>query len=430
MKKSAMLALAAISAALLAGAAMTATAKDSGIQNEPVSPALSILSRDLSIVRSGLCGSDVRFCAADFADAIGVDSIGKAVITSLPEASSGRLMLGSLEVMKNQTISAENLSALRFVPSDKAERDCCFTVRTGKEQEYDLKCTVRITSELNRAPSGGNDKISLKTYKNIAITGKMTATDPENDQLTYEIVSGAEKGLLVMTDKTGGYVYTPMKNYTGRDSFSYRATDAYGNCSEIITVGITVSRSANGTVFDDMIGAPAHFAAITVSDKGIMTGAEMNGCLLFDPEGKLTRAEFLAMAMKTAGCDTFGIGQGTVSVFADDSDIPAEYRQYVICAYNSGLLTPDASDAAGKPIFDPRADITVADALVMLNGILKSEMTAVRPALAVPDSLDSETAAAVSALYAAGIIDSAKDLSSELTRADAARMLCRILSLL
>lgn len=72
-----------------------------------VSPALSILSRGLGTVKSGLCGSDVRFCDADFSDVLGVDSIGKAVITSLPDASAGKLMLGSLEVMKNQTVSAE-----------------------------------------------------------------------------------------------------------------------------------------------------------------------------------------------------------------------------------------------------------------------------------------------------------------------------------
>lgn len=425
MKKSGMIVLAALTVSLTAAVMGVVTAAESGIEQAPVSPALSILARGLGTVKSGLCGNDVRFCAADFADALGVDSIGKAVITSLPEASAGKLMLGSLEVMKNQTVSAENLSALRFVPSDKAEKDCSFTVRTGKDYEYDLKCTVRMTKDINRAPVSEGKQPSAATYKNIAITGKMTAADPEGDELTYEIVSGTEKGLLVLNDRSGGYTYTPMKNYTGKDSFSYRATDAYGNRSEIITVGITVSRSDNGTVFEDMIGNPAHYAAITLSDAGIMTGGEVNGSLLFDPQGKVSRAQFLALAMKTAGCDVSGIGQGTVSVFADDSDIPAEYRPYVITAYNEGMITVSAGN--GKENFDPRGNITVSDALVMLDGILKTEKLAVKPVFAGSESLKGEIADVVSGLYAAGIIDSAENLSAELTRADAAMLLCRAL---
>ena len=423
MKKSGMIVLAALTVSLTGAAMGVVTAAENGVERQPVSPALSILARDLGTVKSGLCGNDVRFCVEDFADALGVDSIGKAVITSLPEASAGKLMLGSLEVMKNQTVSAENLSALRFVPSDKAEKDCSFTVRTGKDYEYDLKCTVRITKDINRAPAAGS--VTVATYKNIAITGKMTAADPEGDELTYEIVSGTEKGLLVLNDRNGGYTYTPMKNYTGKDSFSYRATDAYGNRSEIITVGITVSRSDHGTVFEDMIGNPAHYAAITLSDAGIMTGGEVNGSTLFDPQGKVSRAEFLALAMKTAGCDVSGIGQGTVSVFADDSDIPAEYRPYVIAAYNEGMIT--AADGNGKDNFDPRGNISVSDALIMLDGILKTEKPAVKPVFAGSESLKGEIADVVSGLYAAGIIDSAENLSAELTRADAAMLLCRAL---
>ena len=423
MKKSGMIVLAALSVSLTAFAAGLVAAAESGIEQAPVSPALSILSRGLGTVKSGLCGSDVRFCAADFSDVLGVDSIGKTVITSLPDASAGKLMLGSREVMKNQTVSAENLSALRFVPSDKSEKDCFFTVRTGKDREYDLKCTVRITKDINRAPAAGSTAVA--TYKNIAVSGKMTAADPEGDALTYEVVSGTGKGLLVLNDRNGGYTYPPMKNYTGRDSFSYRATDAYGNRSETVTVGITVSRSDKGTVFDDMIGNPAHCAAITVSDAGIMTGIGLNGSTLFDPQGKVSRAQFLALAMKTAGCDVSGIGQGTVSVFADDGDIPAEYRPYVIAAYNEGMIS--VPDGNGKDNFDPRGNITVSDALVMLDGILKTEKPAVKPVFAGSDSLKGELADVVSGLYAAGIIDSAENLSSELTRADAAVLLCRAL---
>lgn len=63
----------------------------------------------------------------------------------------------------------------------------------------------------------------------------------------------------------------------------------------------------------------------------------------------------------------------------------------------------------------------------MLDGILKTEKPAVKPVFAGSDSLKGELADVVSGLYAAGIIDSAENLSSELTRADAAVLLCRAL---
>ena len=425
MKKTGLIVLTLLSAACIAGAAGAAVSAESGIEVSPVSPALSILARGLGTVKNGLCGNDVRFCADDFAEAIGVDSVGRAVITSLPDASAGKLMLGSLEVMKNQTVSAENLSALRFVPSDNAERDSNFTVRTGKTQEYELKCTVRMTKSLNRAPTEPKERITAVTYKNIAISGRMTADDPEGDSLSYEIVSGTEKGLLVLTDKNGGFVYIPMKNYTGKDSFSYRVTDEYGNRSGTVTVGITVGRSKHGTVFSDMIGDPAHYSAITVCDSEIMTGSEVNGSIVFDPAGKVSRAEFLTMAMKTAGCDVSGIGQGTVSVFSDDGDIPAEYRPYVIAAYNGGMLTGVGND--GNAMFDPRGNITVGDAMIMLCGILKPGKAVTGQLPAGAETLEGEAAAAVSGLYAMGVIDSADGITGELTRADAAELLCRVI---
>lgn len=105
------------------------------------------------------------------------------------------------------------------------------------------------------------------TYKNIAVFGNMIADDPEDDILKYEIVSYPKKGILSVTDKyTGEFIYTPTKNYTGKDSFTYTVTDAYGNRSDVIRMDIKISRSEHGTVFDDLIGQNCHNSAIMLSD--------------------------------------------------------------------------------------------------------------------------------------------------------------------
>ena len=73
-----------------------------------VSPALAILSQDLSMVKSGIGRAEITFTLEDFEEALGVSGLNTVVIRTLPAASDGKLMLGSLEVMKNQTISRSN----------------------------------------------------------------------------------------------------------------------------------------------------------------------------------------------------------------------------------------------------------------------------------------------------------------------------------
>ncbi|MBE6637162.1 MAG: hypothetical protein E7618_05105, partial [Ruminococcaceae bacterium] len=212
----------------------------------PVSPALAILANDLSLTKTGLCGRDITFTAGDFEEALGVDGLSEIVIRSLPSAVAGKLMLGSLEVMKNQTLSRDQLSALRFVPNDGVSTSA-FVVTAGDHATYAVTCHLRVIETLNFTPTAvgiEENRFSLHTYRNIAIYGSLPIEDPEGDSLTFEIVSYPKKGLLFMTNKQSGeYVYTPMKNFSGTDSFSYTVTDEYGNRSSAIPMTISVGRS-------------------------------------------------------------------------------------------------------------------------------------------------------------------------------------------
>ena len=68
----------------------------------------------------------------------------------------------------------------------------------------------------------------------------LTATDPNNDPLTYSIVAQPQHGTLSPSTPGGpARTYTPTSNYVGTDSFTFKANDGTTD-SNIATVSITV----------------------------------------------------------------------------------------------------------------------------------------------------------------------------------------------
>ncbi len=431
MKKGTKIGLATLAALLMAtaaGGAVWAAGKAA-----PVSPALAILSQDLGMAKSGVGREDITFTAADFEDALGVSRVDGIVIRSLPSASAGKLMLGSLEVMKNQTVSRSNLSYLRFVPTGEG-RKAEFVFAASGEGEYAVTCTLYTLSKENYAPTSAGveeDRFTLRTFKNIAVYGTLPVRDPEGDRLTFEIVSYPKKGLLALTDRDDGqFVYTPVKNYSGKDSFTYTVTDAYGNRSEEIDITVRVSASEHGTVFDDMIGHWAHYSAIRLSDEGIMEGRTEGEALVFEPEREVSRAEFLTMVMKTTGVEV-DEDAAVATVFHDDDEIPSEYRAYVAAAYEKGYIR--GFEENGLPVFDPNGSVTRAEACVMIGNILDPKVPILKPVFADASEIPAWAEDSMYALTAMGIIQGTGNgyvsPHEEIDRAQVAEMLSAVLDL-
>ncbi len=57
-----------------------------------------------------------------------------------------------------------------------------------------------------------------------------------------------------------------------------------------------------------MEGHPAHKAAIRLAEEGVYVGRYLNGNYFFDPDQRVTRAQFLTMAMSVTGLETAGGG--------------------------------------------------------------------------------------------------------------------------
>src|SRR5262249_49621285 len=101
---------------------------------------------------------------------------------------------------------------------------------------------VQVTvTPVNDAPTAVND--SYERYEDYPLTayglGVLgTDTDPEYNPLTAQLVSGPSHGSVVL-NPNGSFTYTPVLNYNGPDSFTYRASDGK-LLSNVATVSLSI----------------------------------------------------------------------------------------------------------------------------------------------------------------------------------------------
>ena len=270
----------------------------------------------------------------------------------------------------------------------------------------------------NTAPIAEN--LEYETFRGVALTGRFKALDPDGDLLTFEITSAPKKGSVAPGDNAS-FVYTPTEKSRGKDTFSYVAVDENGGVSSAATITINLRKQTTKTTYADMDGSPAHYAAITLAERGVFTGEQLGGEYFFKPEDTVTRSEFLAMCLKTAGNEP--ISGITRTGFSDDADIPLWVKPYVSAGLMGGIVGGYKTDN-GQHVFNPNAPITFSEAAVILNKTLGiSDVTGV--ATVDTEYVPAWAVTAASNLSACNILPAGLSANAEntLTRADAAELL-------
>ncbi|MEI6211067.1 MAG: Ig-like domain-containing protein [bacterium] len=130
--------------------------------------------------------------------------------------------------------------------------------------------TISVTAQPNRAPVANAQSVTTAEDTAKAIT--LAATDADNDALTYVIVANPAHGTLSGTGASR--TYTPDANYSGADSFTFRASDPSGASGQA-AVSITVTAvndaptvTASGTPTSGTAPLAVNFTA---------TGADVDG---------------------------------------------------------------------------------------------------------------------------------------------------------
>ena len=370
--------------------------------------------------KNGVAGNTVTFSASDFAEALGTHSLSSIKITSLPEAGKGVLTFGGAPVSAGDVIEAEELSLLCFTPAEHGEGASFGFLPVGSAYEESFTCVISMEAEnLNLAPTTKHGEIA--DMAGITVFSTLCGEDGEGERLRFSIVTGASHGTVEITDEhTGVYRYTPDEGYSGRDSFTFCAVDECGNVSNVSKITVNIARNDGGIVYSDMEGSALNLAAAVLYEKDIMLGETGGKAKLFNPEGKVTRSDFLVMAMNTAGIKA----QEGESGFADEAGFSPYENKYIATAEKLGI-TVGVDTEAGR-CFLPDGYITDEEAALMVCRIaalcgLDIVGSDISVSVMADDSYDALAVLAKADVFASS------EPEAKLSRADAAGILYALL---
>ena len=398
---------------------------------ELLSPALNCIAEQNSMAKSALKGNVISFSASDFARAVNRSQINEVKITSLPPITDGQLRVGSTVLNENHTVSASSLEFMTYVPASNLITNSEFKFVVD-DMPYEMSCKLYILDEKNYAPTlsfAPKTALEVSTHKNVSYFGKLPCYDPDGDTTYIEIVSYPEKGVLVLqNNESGAYCFIPNKNSTGRDEFTYVARDKYGNYSPSATVSLTIENAQTSVSYVDLVNSPYHNAALTMTEKGIMSGTKVGNNSYFYPSQTVSRGEFIVMAMNASGVTQLNPVSSTV--FADDADIPTQMKNYVSAAYDLGYINGLYVD--GKLCFEPNRAITRAECAVVIANMLDAATPTVKPVFSDEKDIPTWAEASINSLCYMGVMQSNTSNSisptASLTRGDAAQILSNFIA--
>ncbi len=373
--------------------------------------------------KNAVVGQVIDFNKADFTSRVsGNDKLQGIIVTTLPNPANGTLKNGTRVPMAGEAITANDLDMLCYQPVGDAVQQDSFTflpVFSHGIGAGSVSVNLVTLDQPNRAPVA--EDIALKTYKNVSVTGRFKATDPDNDPMTYRLSSKTKRGELTV-QPDGSFVYKPYQNKTGNDTIKYVAVDPYGNTSPIATLTVTIEKKSSEVSYSDMDGHPAQYAALQLAEKNLLVGERVGGEYFFRPDTPVTRAEFLAIMV-----NCLKLGEVSASLrtgFADDEDIPAWAKPYVNLAVRCGYINGMPRDD-GRKVFKPYQPVTRSQASVMLNRSLSLTNSGLLSVFLNDSNIADWAFQSVANMQSVGLLASEDfiKLDEAMTRADVALML-------
>ena len=281
---------------------------------------------------------------------------------------------------------------------------------------------VTVKTAVNSAPIAKN--LEYTTYRGVPLNGVFDATDPDGDAVVFRLATMPKYGEVETSGDTG-FVYTPAGKKSS-DSFTYTAVDALGNVSQEATVEISIKKQTAAVMYSDMKEHPSGYAAIRLAETGIFTGKQLGSEFLFEPDAPVSRGEFLTMCLAACGVTVLDGVERTG--FGDDDIMPSWAKPYVSAALLDGYVSGYENDE-GQIVFSAEDTIKMAEAAVMLNNVL--EISDVVQTAAMDSGLCPVWAQQATVnLASCGVVNRGGDYYAELTRADAAEMLCSALDVM
>ncbi|MHB8112088.1 MAG: beta strand repeat-containing protein, partial [Bellilinea sp.] len=264
-----------------------------GVDEDPSAKTMTI---DVTSVNDAPTGGDSSvtiiedtskiFAAADFPLTDLTDNpanaLGAVKIVSLPAV--GILKVNGVDATTNQVVTLAELAAgaLEYTPALNGNgapyasftfqvRDDGGTDNFGVNEDPTLyTMTINVTAN-NNAPVANPQTPSVAEDTATPIT--LTASDVDNDPLTYSIVTPPSHGTLSGTIPS--LTYTPEANYNGPDSFTFKVNDGVVD-SDPATVSITVEAVNDAPVANAQSKPVTEDTATTIT----LTGSDIDSSSL------------------------------------------------------------------------------------------------------------------------------------------------------
>ncbi|PXA05145.1 hypothetical protein DDZ13_04070 [Coraliomargarita sinensis] len=184
--------------------------------------------------------------------------------------------------------------------------------------------TVSITvNAVNDAPVADDQSVSTNEDSSVAVT--LTASDGEGDLLTYTVVTVPTNGTLSGT--APDLTYTPDANYSGSDSFTFKANDGSVD-SNTATVSLMVNAVNDAPVADDQSlatdedtdlavtltasdtdGDTLTYTVVTAPSNGVLSGTAPN--LTYSPNSNYNGSDSFTFKANDGAVDS---NTATVSI--------------------------------------------------------------------------------------------------------------------
>ncbi len=386
---------------------------------------VEVVASECELIKTGYLGTRLCFSDSDIKKALAVTDFKSITITKLPSLDCGTLMLGDTLVSEGLSIKRREVAKLSFVPKakDVSESEFYFTVENmlgGNE----IKCRMRFVEKTNYTPKIDESDTSVfapLTQRDISCFGTLKASDEDGDEVEFMVISYPKFGTLTEFDaKTGKYRYTPKELYIGKDKFIFVVRDEYGNYTAPKTVEITVTQRQSEAVYVDMENREEYNAAVALTGMGIMSGYVLGDNTLFNPDGSVSRAEFVAMAMKAYGIRADSSIEK--SFFDDNEEIPKALLGYVATAQRLGIV--NGAFNGRQLLFRPNDTVTKLEAARIISNIIGKGYEGEALVFADISEVPVWARESVYTVYSLGIFDKndtafAKD--TPLTRAETAK---------
>ena len=269
--------------------------------------------------------------------------------------------------------------------------------------------------------------LEIRTYRGIPYHAQFLAAGGEGEDLTFTVEKEPKKGTVQIDGAS--FTYTPEGDSTGSDSFTYTATDSAGRVSQPATVSVTIEKAKSGVTYADTEGSAAAVAAQDLAEAGIFTGAQIGGQYYFEPDRTVSREEFLAMVLETAGRE---VTEVTMTGFCDDEGIPAWAKAYAAAGVADGVVQGSTTEEGAA--FRGADAITFNEAATMLDRVLDAGDVDLTVWYADRQAVPTWAAQAVGNMEALNVLSAGSfgsdAMEEAVTRADAAQMLSAARTLL